>query len=388
MKPHKIFLTLLLAAGSIFLFFAHTDAAPAPTVESSSVDIPAPRQTPVSITVRKSWHMYRGERKKINLDRTKGTKNTMSLSNPSVASLSPDGRLTAKKCGMTELIIKNTGDSRIYQTKISIHVTYSRFFKNNKLQKKEITTKVRNKYLADSGFIGNSVSLSLTYYMKTQKKGFMGSPLMLPVGCYNFNNDRRGNPRYRIHYRGKVCTAKEAIRRSGIKKVFICMGTNDLYLGVSGAYRAYVTYLREIKKVNPGVIIYIEGTPPTYSQRGHITNNNINALNQKMKSYCQNQKDMYYIDINTVLKDKFTGKMNLRYSSDKYVHINYTGCRAWLNKICSYIDKQLLAEQTAEDAAITAKESGLKRDIAQANKLVNALKNSSFKKKLQKKYLS
>lgn len=79
--------------------------------------------------------------------------------------------------------------------------------------------------------------------------------------------------------------------------------------------------------------------------------------------------------------------MNLRYSSDKYVHINYAGCRAWLNKICSYIDKQLLAEQTAEDAAITAKESGLKRDAAQAHKLVNALKNSSFKKKLQKKYL-
>lgn len=387
MNLHKIFLTLLLVAGSIFLLSAHTDAASAPTVETSSVDVPASTQTPVLITVRKSWHMYRGERKKVNLGRSEGTNNTMYLSNPSVASLSPDGYITAKKCGMTKLIIKNTSDSRIYQTKISIHITYSRFFKNNKLQKKEITTEVRNKYLSDSGFIGNSVSLCLTYYMKTQKKGFMGSPLMLPVGCYNFNNDRRGNPRYRIHYKGKVCTAKEAIRKSGIKKVFICMGTNDLYLGVTGAYRAYVTYLQEIRKVNPGVIIYIEGTPPTYSQRGHITNKNINALNKKIKGYCQNQKDMYYIDINTVLKNKSTGKMNLRYSSDKYVHINYTGCRVWLNKICSYINKQLLTEQTAEDAAITAKESGLKSDIAQANKLVNALKNSSFKKKLQKKYL-
>lgn len=387
MNPHKIILTLLLVTGSIFLFPAHTDAASAPTVESSSADIPTPTQTPVSVTVRKSWHMYRGERRKINLGRTEGTKNTMSLSNPSVAGLSPDGCITAKKCGMTKLIIRSTSDSGIYQTKISIHITYSRFFKNNKLQKKMITTKVRNKYLSDSGFIGNSVSLCLTYYMRTQEKGFMGSPLMLPVGCYNFNNDRGGSPRYRIHYRGKVCTAKEAIRRSGIKKVFICMGTNDMYLGVTGAYRAYVTYLREIRKVNPEVIIYIESTPPTYSQRGHITNHNINALNKKIKGYCESQKNMYYIDINTVLKDKFTGKMNLRYSSDKYVHINYAGCRAWLNKIRSYIDKQLLAEQTAEDAAITAKESGLKSDIAQANKLVNALKNSSFKKKLQKKYL-
>ncbi|MCM1246562.1 MAG: GDSL-type esterase/lipase family protein [Roseburia sp.] len=387
MNPHKIFLTLFIASGIIFLLSLHTDAASALTVESPSVEFPTPTQTPVSNIEKKSWHMYRGERKKISLGKTEGTKSTMSLSNPSVASLSADGCITAKKCGMTELIIKNTDDSRIHQTKISIHVTYSRFFKNNKLQKKEITTKVRNKYLSDSGFIGNSVSLCLTHYMKTQEKGFMGSPLMLPVGCYNFNNDRRGDPRYRIHYRGKVCTAKEAIRKSGIKKVFICMGTNDLYLGVTGAYRAYVTYLQEIRRVNPKVIIYIEGTPPAYSQRGHITNKNINALNKKIKGYCQNQKDMYYIDINSVLKNKSTGKMNLRYSSDKYVHINYTGCRVWLNKICSYIDKQLLAEQTAEDAAITAKESGLKRDVTQANKLVNALKNSSFKKKLQKKYL-
>lgn len=308
MNPHKIFLTLLLVTGSIFLFPAHTNATSVPTAEPPSADIPAPTQTPIPLTVRKSWHMYRGERKKINSGRTGDTKNNMFLSDPSVASLSPDGCITAKKCGMTDLIIKNTDDSGIYQTRISIHVTYSRFFKNNKLQKKEITTKVRNKYLSDSGFIGNSVSLCLTYYMKTQEKGFMGSPLMLPVGCYNFNNDRGGSPRYRIHYRGKVCTAKEAIRRSGIKKVFICMGTNDMYLGVTGACRAYITYLREIRKVNPEVIIYIEGTPPTYSQRGHITNKNIDALNKKIKAYCQSRKNMYYIDINTVLKDKLPGK--------------------------------------------------------------------------------
>lgn len=325
--------------------------------------------------------MYRGERRKLGADiRPGNARFSWTSSNPSVAGISSGGTVTARKCGMAELIIKIKKNGRTYQTALSIHVTYSRFFVNNKLQKKAITKKVRNQYLSDSGFIGNSVSLGLTYYMRTQEKGFMGKPLMLPAGCYSFTNDRGGNPKYRIHYKGKVYPAKKAIRVSGLKKVFICMGTNDLYLGANGAYRAYVNYLKGIRSMNPDVIIYIESTPPAYSYKGNITNKNIDKLNDRIKKYCSRQKDMYYIDIATPLRDHSTGRMARKYSSDKYVHINHHGYRVWTAAICSYIEKQLLQQQTAEDAAITAKEGNVRSDRVLAKKLINSLKNSTFKK--------
>ena len=250
--------------------------------------------------------------------------------------------------------------------------------------RKHITKKERDHYYSNSAFLGNSISKGLKIYFSSSGKGVCGHPVMLVQGCYSFYNDKKQGSPYQIAYRGRRMRAKEAIAASGVKRAFINMGSNDLWKPSAQSYRDYVHYICEIRKRNPRVVIFVQGTTPMCSSRNrkYLNNSAIRDLNHRMKKFCSRQKDIYYVDISKDLKTA-EGGLQRKYSSDGYVHMTVKGYRIWTDNLNAYVSKLLLQEKNAKAAVKQAARSKSIEDYQAARKRVDHLDSSTVKQKLQ-----
>lgn len=254
-----------------------------------------------------------------------------------------------------------------------------------KAEAKEISKKERKQYFAKSAFIGSSIGVGQKNYFQYKGKNDVGKPVMMVKGCYSFMNDKRLHPQYSLVYRGRHVRAEDALKLSGVKRVFICMGTNDLWKSAKSTYVDYVSYIRGIRKKNPGLIIFIESTPPMCSaQNGRYLNNKaINILNRLIKKYCESHKNMYYIDISKGMRDG-GGGLQRKYSSDGYVHLNNSGYEIWTRNLVNTVEKLLKKEKQAEAAVKKAGKTKKAGDYKKAQKLVGRLEKSTKKDTLKK----
>ena len=121
------------------------------------------------------------------------------------------------------------------------------------------------------------------------------------------------------------------------------MGTNDLWEAPSKAYQRYVDYIQGIKQSSSGIIVFVEATTavtPGHESRG-LSNKNVDELNSMIKNYCAGQKDVYYIDINSPMKEN--GALKTSLSSDKDVHLTNTAYKIWMNTVIRFVDNKLKA---------------------------------------------
>jgi len=193
-------------------------------------------------------------------------------------------------------------------------------------------------WFSDAGFVGNSVSVGFASYAKKQYGNYFANTTMMAKESYSFRNDAKGKDKYKISLNGQPGRAKDLIARAGLKKVFINMGTNDLCGGADSAYATYADYINEIRATNPGILIFIEATTPVYasSEKDALNNKNIDALNAKMAALCATSPDLFFVDINTPMKDA-KGGLNPAYCSDKFVHVNNAGYSVWTNTVLQYV---------------------------------------------------
>lgn len=248
-----------------------------------------------------------------------------------------------------------------------------------KVSKKEI-----KKFFKKSAFIGNSIGLGQRMFMNSEGKKMIGHPKMLVKGCYAFTNDKGG--KYSLSYKGYSGPAKKVVKRTKAKRVFINMGTNDLFEGPKKVFKRYKKYIAGIKKESKGIVVYIESMTPVYKsgQKKKLNNRNVNKLNKLLKNYCKKKKDLYYIDITTALKDSFGG-LRKKYTSDSYVHMTMAGYRVWTKKVLKYVKKQIKTEKRAKVAVKYAKKFRTSNEVNRAKKLVKKLPKSTVKNKLKKK---
>lgn len=250
--------------------------------------------------------------------------------------------------------------------------------------KVKVTKKEMKKFFNKSAFIGSSIGLGQEMYIDYEGKKYMGHPKMLVKGNYSFTNDKGG--KNSISYKGKSGPARKAVKRAKVKRVFINMGTNDLFEGHKKVFKRYKKYIASMKKANKGIVIYIESMTPVYksAQKSGLNNKNVNKLNKKLESYCKKQKDVYYIDITTAMKDK-SGGLKKKYTSDDYVHITMAGYRVWHKKVYKYIKNKITTEKKAKTAVKYASKYRTTNEINRAKKLVNKLQSSTIKTNLKKK---
>ena len=201
--------------------------------------------------------------------------------------------------------------------------------------------------LAQSVFIGNSVGEGLTLYNNAMKKVPLGNAVMLTRVSYSFYADANGMSRFLPRLNGVAMRAKDAIRLSGARYAFICMGTNDLVGNSSpeGAFAKYQQYLSGIMAENPGVVLFIESCTPT-RPGSNVNNDKVTAFNMYVQSFCDSFPNMFYVDIATPLRDE-SGYLAASFSSDGSVHLTNKAYAIWANTVRAYVTNLLAARVVA-----------------------------------------
>jgi hypothetical protein len=177
--------------------------------------------------------------------------------------------------------------------------------------------------------------------------------------------------------------AKNLIKLSGVKRVFVNMGTNDIYMGAKKTSEKYKEYLKGIRKENPEVVIFVESmtyaTKSTYAnEKKYFSDASIDEYNSIMEQYCAENKDMYYIDVTSQMKDA-EGGLAAKYCSDGYVHISFEGYRVWTDKLVSYVEKLINTENKAKEAVDKYLRKGTEGYYRWAAQKVDLLKDSTVK---------
>ncbi len=217
-------------------------------------------------------------------------------------------------------------------------------------------------FLADSAFVGNSISVGLTMYNDYKGKEPLGDAIMLTRQSYSFYNDSKGSTNFLPRLNGVPMQAKDAISKCGADNVFICMGTNDLVgsSGAENAYKNYRRYLTEILRENPDITIFIESCTPS-RPGSNVINSKVLAFNSYMKEYCDVFPNMYYIDIASPLSDG-EGFLQSGYASDGSVHLTNSAYSIWAETVRNFISDYLeMKKETIRE------QNERERQIAQAN---------------------
>lgn len=191
-------------------------------------------------------------------------------------------------------------------------------------------------FFDDAVFVGDSVSLKLSYYAASS--GELGKAKFLTVGSFGVGNAIYDHPDTKLTYQGVSYTnAEEAIAATGAKKLFIMLGMNDIgRFGVDGSITNWGTLLGLIRSTCPNITIYIQSMTPVWTggERGGITNTNADSYNAKLKTFAESN-GCKFIDVASYMKDS-TGGLATAFCSDSYVHLTTEGAKTWVQVLKAY----------------------------------------------------
>ncbi len=185
----------------------------------------------------------------------------------------------------------------------------------------------------DAAFIGDSVSMMLRN--QAIKNSDLGRALFLTRGSFGVRHAVNGT--MKLTYQGVEMFPEDILAASGVKKVFIMLGMNDLNInGLQGTVDYYATLISRIQKKCPDIKIYIQSMTPVYTggESGYLNNASIDQYNIMLKNLAQ-RTGCYYVDIASYLKDGTNG-LAPSYCSDKYVHLTPAGADVWIKVLKAY----------------------------------------------------
>ena len=188
-------------------------------------------------------------------------------------------------------------------------------------------------FFDDAVFIGDSVTLKLSYYAASSGK--LGKAQFLTRGSYGVAHAVMDS--MLLTYQGQDMKVEEAINATGATKVFLMMGMNDIGLyGVDGTIENWGKLIDRIEKNCPNVTVYIQSMTPIWTggEIGDLNNVNMDAYNAKLEIFAKND-GVDFIDVAPYMKDS-TGGMATRYCSDNYVHVTDQGAAAWIRVLKAY----------------------------------------------------
>lgn len=186
-------------------------------------------------------------------------------------------------------------------------------------------------FFDNAAFIGDSVTLKLRNY--NMETGALGKAVFLCQGSYSVNHAAKNS--MLLSYQGKDMTPQDALKASGVNKVFILLGMNDIALfgekSIPIAMENWRTVIDNIKKENPDLQIYIQSGTPIYTdgQVGNLTNARMDDYNVLLKEFAQ-KNGCIYVDIASYMKDSGNG-LAKAYCSDAFVHFTDAGCKMWVS---------------------------------------------------------
>lgn len=209
-------------------------------------------------------------------------------------------------------------------------------------------TPVEASWFDDSVFIGDSVTLKLSYYAEKTKA--LGEAEFLCAGSLGYTNalwelDHEDN----VHpdYEGEKVTVYDGAKRVGAKKVFVMLGMNDIGLyGVDGGIESMITLTDKIRESCPDAVIYIESVTPMVAGNslGDLNNESIAKFDEKLQEVCTN-KGYRYLDIASAVSDE-NGALIYEYCGDPPsddnpdamgLHFTDEGCEKWVEYLKNHV---------------------------------------------------
>lgn len=184
-------------------------------------------------------------------------------------------------------------------------------------------TTVDTSYFDDAVFVGDSVTMSFSMYVDSQRSqgiDCLGDAYILSAGSLSYTNSLLpvGDPNCVLPvYQGVQQPLEDSIAQIGAKKVYIMLGVNEI-----GGYDMDVvmenvdTVLNNILEKSPDAKIYIQSVTPrvksTNDQPPDI--DTIRTFNERMKAYAE-EHGHYYLDIYSAMADE-EGFLKEEYCSD------------------------------------------------------------------------
>ncbi|MEE3403315.1 MAG: GDSL-type esterase/lipase family protein [Acutalibacteraceae bacterium] len=200
---------------------------------------------------------------------------------------------------------------------------------------------VDTSWFNDALFIGDSVTLKLSYYSDT---GAVGDAMFLCAGSLGYNNclwdiDREDN----VHpvYEGVKYTIFDGAKMLAPKKILIMLGMNDIGLyGVDGAAEAMQEVLDKLKESCPEATIYVESVTPMLEnmQLTDLNNTTIPQFNEKAKAIAE-EKGCIWLNVASAMEDG-SGNLVYDYCGDPDamgLHFSDTGCAVWVDYLKNHV---------------------------------------------------
>ena len=208
-------------------------------------------------------------------------------------------------------------------------------------------TPVPASWFDDAVFIGDSVTLKLSYYAEN---GDLGEANFLCEGSLGYHNclddiDKEGN----VHptYMGEKCTIFDGVSLIKPKKVFVMLGMNDIGLyGVDDTITVMQEVMEKLKESCPDAVYYVQPVTPMIAgySLGDLNNVNIRDFDEKLKAVCD-EKGYNFIDVYSAVSDE-NGDLPLEYCGDipsddnpngMGLHFTAEGCKVWADYLKSHV---------------------------------------------------
>lgn len=185
-------------------------------------------------------------------------------------------------------------------------------------------------YFSDALFIGDSRTDGLQIY-----SGIKGATFY----CYKGLNIFDMTKRQVVELNGGKYTVADALKQGPqYKKIYISLGVNELgYPGTDSFYKAFKSFLEEVKAAQPDAIIYLQNLVPVNpeicaqkKQPSYVNNDRVaefNAIFPKLAQECQ----VALVDVKTALSDE-NGILPAEATVDG---VHYT--KAWYQKWLEYL---------------------------------------------------
>lgn len=189
-------------------------------------------------------------------------------------------------------------------------------------------------FFADAGILGDSITWM--FYKHEQANPTIGKPQYLcrgGVGITGFVQYYKN-----LSYRGQEYNLEDLVALTGVKKLVILLGQNDLgFLTEEETLENYEILLNRIQEKSPGIELYLQTCLPEWVEFPAFNSKNekIDNFNEMLADFAAD-RGYYLIDLAPYFEDHLNCMATV-YSADRSIHMNTVGSAAWGQVLTNYV---------------------------------------------------
>ena len=194
----------------------------------------------------------------------------------------------------------------------------------------------------DAAIIGDSITFVL--FQNELRSNGLGDILFLAKGGISLNSLVLGYKK--LSSQGKDRPVEDLLQETGVRKVFIMLGQNDLnYMDLEPTVENLRTLVKRIRKKNPEIQIYLESCTPQYLEKNGDSDQNalIDAFNLEMKDYAD-LMDLHYVEVEKYIENHCNNMAEIYHNDNR--HMNPRGCEIWIQALKAHMDMEALQAES------------------------------------------